>query len=133
MSFAKIYSQLGVIKEDGFWMPLEPETQKTMGYCFIEFNTPQEAELAREKTHGYKLDRSHIFAVSINPYTPGENLQHWLTDPELVYKRQFWTESFVQWSPLGTYLATVHRQGAAVWGGATDFKRLCVMLIHRLD
>lgn len=37
---------------------------------------------------------------------------------------QFWTESFVQWSPLGTYLATVHRQGAAVWGGATDFKRL---------
>lgn len=37
----KIYSQLGVIKEDGFWMPLEPETQKTMGYCFIEFNTPQ--------------------------------------------------------------------------------------------
>lgn len=37
----KIYSQLGVIREDGFFMPLEPETQKTMGYCFIEFNTPQ--------------------------------------------------------------------------------------------
>ncbi|KAM5561847.1 eukaryotic translation initiation factor 3 subunit B [Rosa sericea] len=166
----KIYSQLGVIKEDGFWMPLDPETQKTMGYCFIEFNTPQEAELAREKTHGYKLDRSHIFAVSMfddfdrfmkvpdqwappetKPYTPGENLQNWLTDlkgrdqfviragndtevywndarqlkADFVYKRQYWTESFVQWSPLGTYLATVHRQGAAVWGGATsEFKRL---------
>ncbi|KAI3745935.1 hypothetical protein L6452_08347 [Arctium lappa] len=37
---------------------------------------------------------------------------------------QFWTESFVQWSPLGTYLATVHRQGAAVWGGASIFNRL---------
>ena len=37
---------------------------------------------------------------------------------------QFWTESFVQWSPLGTYLATVHRQGAAVWGGASTFNRL---------
>lgn len=37
----KIYSQLGVIREDGFFMPLDPETQKTMGYCFIEFNTPQ--------------------------------------------------------------------------------------------
>lgn len=37
---------------------------------------------------------------------------------------QFWTESFVQWSPLGTYLATVHRQGAAVWGGSTSFNRL---------
>lgn len=37
---------------------------------------------------------------------------------------QFWTESFVQWSPLGTYLATVHRQGAAIWGGANSFERL---------
>ncbi|KAF5743376.1 hypothetical protein HS088_TW09G01444 [Tripterygium wilfordii] len=165
----KIYSQIGVIKEDGLWMPLDPETKKTLGYCLIEYNTPQEAELAREKTHGYRLDKSHIFAVNmfddfdrfmkvpdqwappeIVPYTPGENLQEWLTDekardqfviragsdtevlwndarhlkPDPVYKRSYWTESFVQWSPLGTYLATVHRQGAAVWGGAATFNRL---------
>nr|URM60686.1 CPP family protein [Gymnema sylvestre] len=165
----KIYSQIGIIKEDGLWMPVDPETQKTLGYCFIEYNTPQEAELAREKTNGYKLDRSHVFAVNMfedidkyrkvpdewappetKPYTPGENLQQWLTDekardqfviragsdtevlwndarqlkPDPVYKRSFWTESFVQWSPLGTYLATLHRQGAAVWGGATTFNRL---------
>lgn len=37
----KIYSQIGVIKDDGFWMPLDAETQKTLGYCFIEYNTPQ--------------------------------------------------------------------------------------------
>lgn len=43
---------------------------------------------------------------------------------EFINFLQFWTESFVQWSPLGTYLATVHRQGAAVWGGATTFNRL---------
>ncbi|TKY74837.1 Eukaryotic translation initiation factor 3 subunit B [Spatholobus suberectus] len=165
----KIYSQIGAIKEDGLWMPVDSETDKTLGYCFIEYNTPQEAELAKEKTHGYKLDRAHIFSVSMfddfdrfmkvpnewappetNPYVPGENLQHWLTDakardqfviragsdtevlwndarhlkPDPVYKRAFWTESFVQWSPLGTYLATVHRQGAAVWGGASSFNRL---------
>ncbi|KAF4348034.1 hypothetical protein CsatB_006468 [Cannabis sativa] len=164
----KIYSQIGVIKEDGFWMPTDPETHKTLGFCFVEFNTPQEAELAL-KTNGYKLDRSHIFAVNlfddfekymkvpdewappeVVPYTPGENLQKWLTDekardqfviragtdtevlwndarqmkPDPVYKRAYWTESFVQWSPLGTYLATVHRQGAAVWGGASTFNRL---------
>lgn len=165
----KIYSQIGIIREGGLWMPVNKETQKTLGYCFIEYTTPQEAELAREKTNGYKLDKSHIFAVNlfddfekymkipdewtpaeIKPYTPGENLQQWLTDekardqfviragtftevfwndprqlmPELVYHRQYWTESFVQWSPIGTYLATVHRQGAAVWGGATTFNRL---------
>lgn len=37
----KIYSQIGVIKEDGLWMPVDPETQKTLGYCFIEYNTSQ--------------------------------------------------------------------------------------------
>ncbi|GFP90453.1 eukaryotic translation initiation factor 3 subunit b [Phtheirospermum japonicum] len=165
----KIYSQIGVIKEDGLWMPVDPDTHKTLGYCFIEYNTPQEAELAKEKTNGYKLDRSHIFSVNMfddidkfmrvpeewappetKPYTPGENLQKWLTDAkardqfviragsdtevlwndprqskaELVYRRTYWTESFVQWSPMGTYLATVHRQGAQVWGGATTFSRL---------
>ncbi|KAL9376114.1 hypothetical protein Peur_030234 [Populus x canadensis] len=165
----KIYSQIGVIKEDGLWMPVDPDTHKTLGYCFIEYNTPQEAELAKEKTNGYKLDRAHIFAVNmiedfnrfmkvpdewappeIRPYVPGENLQNWLTDekardqfviragsdtevfwndarhlkPDPVYKRAYWTESYVQWSPLGTYLATVHRQGAAVWGGASTFNRL---------
>ncbi|KAG6517054.1 eukaryotic translation initiation factor 3 subunit B-like [Zingiber officinale] len=165
----KIYSQIGTIREGGIWMPVSPDTQKTLGYCFIEYNTAQEAELAREKTNGYKLDKSHIFAVNvlddfekymkvpeewkaseIKPYMPGENLQQWLTDekardqfviragsntevfwndprqlmPELVHQRQYWTESFVQWSPLGTYLATVHRQGAAVWGGASTFNRL---------
>ncbi|KAG5099605.1 hypothetical protein JHK82_044657 [Glycine max] len=61
----KIYSQIGVIKEDGLWMPVDPETEKTLCYYFIEYNTPQEAELAKEKTHGYKLDRAHIFVVSM--------------------------------------------------------------------
>ncbi|CAM8982841.1 unnamed protein product [Rhodiola kirilowii] len=164
----KIYSQIGVIKEDGLWMPVD-DNGRTLGYCFIEFNSPQEAQLAKEKTTGYKLDRSHIFVVNMfedfekymkvpdewappekMEYIPGENLQHWLTDekgrdqfviragsdtevlwndarhlkPDPVYKRAFWTESYVQWSPLGTYLATLHRQGAAVWGGASSFNRL---------
>ncbi|KAL4201949.1 hypothetical protein AMTRI_Chr02g218500 [Amborella trichopoda] len=165
----KIFGQIGVIREGGLRMPIDQETKKTQGYCFIEYSTPQEAQTAKDQTNGYKLDKSHVFAVylfdefdkyvnvpdewvapEIKPYTPGENLQHWLTDekardqfviragsdtevlwndprqlkPELVYRRTFWTESFVQWSPLGTYLATVHRQGAAVWGGATTFNRL---------
>ena len=42
----------------------------------------------------------------------------------ICFPLQFWTESFVQWSPLGTYLATLHRQGATVWGGASTFNRL---------
>ena len=34
-----------------------------------------------------------------------------------MYKRSFWTESYVQWSPRGNYMTTVHRQGVALWGG----------------
>ncbi|KAG4912405.1 hypothetical protein JHK82_052996 [Glycine max] len=26
--------------EDGLWMPVDLETKKTLGYCFIEYNTP---------------------------------------------------------------------------------------------
>lgn len=42
----KIYGQIGVIKEDGLWMPVDPDTQKTLGYCFIEYNTAQVLSLS---------------------------------------------------------------------------------------
>ena len=28
-----------------------------------------------------------------------------------------WCENYVRWSPQGTYLATFHKQGVAIWGG----------------
>ncbi|KAI9748711.1 MAG: Translation initiation factor 3 subunit b [Lichina confinis] len=37
--------------------------------------------------------------------------------PELIVDRQHWTESFVQWSPLGTFLTSMHAQGVQLWGG----------------
>ncbi|XP_074274818.1 eukaryotic translation initiation factor 3 subunit B-like isoform X2 [Silene latifolia] len=86
----------------------------------------------------------------MQPFKQMENLQLWLTDakardqfvvrarqdtevswndarllkPESVHKHPFWTESYVQWSPLGTYLGTIHPQGCAIWGGASSFERL---------
>ena len=40
-----------------------------------------------------------------------------------MYNRENWTESYVQWSPHGSYLATLHRQGVAVWG-TSKFTRI---------
>ncbi|KAL9637593.1 MAG: hypothetical protein Q9164_002097 [Protoblastenia rupestris] len=37
--------------------------------------------------------------------------------PESIVERQHWTEKFVQWSPMGTYLATMHPRGTQLWGG----------------
>ncbi|KAG9686445.1 translation initiation factor eIF-3b, partial [Aureobasidium melanogenum] len=37
--------------------------------------------------------------------------------PESIVDRAHWTESFVQWSPKGTYLTSMHAQGVQLWGG----------------
>lgn len=37
--------------------------------------------------------------------------------PENIIDREHWTESFVQWSPLGTYLTSMHQKGVQLWGG----------------
>jgi len=46
-----------------------------------------------------------------------------IPDAVEVQSRNNWTESYVKWSPLGTYLATCHGKGIALWGGA-EFKSL---------
>uniref|UniRef100_A0A7S1EQF8 Eukaryotic translation initiation factor 3 subunit B n=1 Tax=Timspurckia oligopyrenoides TaxID=708627 RepID=A0A7S1EQF8_9RHOD len=40
-----------------------------------------------------------------------------ILQPDLDYSRDHWTESKIMWSPKGSYLATFHRQGVALWGG----------------
>jgi translation initiation factor 3 subunit B len=39
--------------------------------------------------------------------------------PENIVDRLHWTDSFIQWSPLGTYLTSIHQQGVQLWGGAS--------------
>ncbi|EMR11508.1 hypothetical protein PNEG_00521 [Pneumocystis murina B123] len=37
--------------------------------------------------------------------------------PESIIHRINWTETYIHWSPLGTYLASFHRPGIQLWGG----------------
>jgi translation initiation factor 3 subunit B len=37
--------------------------------------------------------------------------------PEVIVDRENWTESFIQWSPRGTFLTSIHAQGVQLWGG----------------
>ncbi|KAI0475375.1 eukaryotic translation initiation factor 3 subunit B [Xylariaceae sp. FL0804] len=55
--------------------------------------------------------------------------------PENVVDRQHWTESFVQWSPLGTFLVSVHQQGVQLWGGGswTRQRRFAHPFVNMLD
>ena len=80
---------------------------------------------------------------SPQPYNDQGNLLHWLMDqrcydlfsvifeggdrtaiyqntasePTLLHSRQRWTETYIRWSPRGTYLTTFHLKGIALWGG----------------
>ncbi|KAL7059714.1 hypothetical protein AAHC03_012965 [Spirometra sp. Aus1] len=44
---------------------------------------------------------------------------YWHTTNEVipVEQREYWSEGWVQWSPQGTYLATMHQKGVILWGG----------------
>lgn len=81
-------------------------------------------------------------APHIEPFTEKEHLRWWMGDPnardqfvmyrgdkvgvfwnmkkdppENIVDRPHWTQLFVQWSPMGTFLASVHQQGVQLWGG----------------
>lgn len=155
----KIFSRIGNMAENGLHMPRDG-SNTTKGYAFIEFTTKQEAQAAVEQTNGYKLDKSHVFKVTLfsefdrimstpEQYAPMadgefseiEDLKEWMQDsrardqfvvrqnmsteiywndvpkPDQAYAREKWSDFYVAWSPLGSFLATFHRQGIAIWGG----------------
>ncbi|CAG9824642.1 unnamed protein product [Phaedon cochleariae] len=50
----------------------------------------------------------------------GSSVQIWQNtqpDPTLVEQRSQWTQTYIKWSPLGTYLSTFHKMGIALWAG----------------
>eukprot|EP01043_Picozoa_sp_COSAG02_P024770 COSAG02_NODE_1366_length_13032_cov_721.428207_12_plen_484_part_00 len=40
-----------------------------------------------------------------------------LEGPEMIKETTRWSDSYVRWSPKGTYLARFHHQGILLWGG----------------
>ncbi|KAI0136180.1 eukaryotic translation initiation factor 3 [Xylariales sp. AK1849] len=55
--------------------------------------------------------------------------------PEVIVDRAHWTESFIQWSPQGSFLVSVHKQGVQLWGGDSwsRQKRFAHSFVNMLD
>lgn len=55
--------------------------------------------------------------------------------PETIVERPMWTEAFIQWSPQGTYLTSLHTQGVQLWGGPSWLrqKRFAHPLVNMVD
>ena len=76
----KIFSSNGTIKEDGIYMPMEKNAEtgkvESKGYyfqrlrrlsfrfCFIEYETPEQAAAAIKSKDGHALDRAHRLRVN---------------------------------------------------------------------
>lgn len=90
-----------------------------------------------------RIDEEYT-APQIEPFAEKEHLRWWVGDaegrdqfvlfrgdnvgvywnekedaPEQIVDRQHWTETFVAWSPKGTYLTSMHAQGVQLWGGSS--------------
>lgn len=58
----KIFKNVGPVKS--LEMPKDESTGKSKGYIFMEFETPEQANLAVKVGNNYKMDKSHILAVN---------------------------------------------------------------------
>ncbi|KAI3648765.1 hypothetical protein MP228_006619 [Amoeboaphelidium protococcarum] len=90
------------------------------------------------------MDTPDVYTAPVEePYKEKEQLNSWLMDAQArdqlatlvgeetciywnsahisaidpIHARNNWTENIFKWSPQGTYLATMHKQGIALWGG----------------
>lgn len=95
---SKIAGKVGAVVEGGFYMPVDPATKKTLGFCIVQFVKAADAETAVKSLDNLKLDARHTFkvfpysAVEAADKTPSEyvapeviipdkpNLRHWLLD-----------------------------------------------------
>lgn len=117
----KLFSKFGelVNEEEKIYMPMNKEGTETKGFAFIEFKDKHCAQLAAEQTDGYKLDKAHVFSVSLFPefkrivevpdeyvapppqeYKSRGYLKQWLIDPKSrdQYVIRFSDESEIFWN-----------------------------------
>ncbi|RSM16216.1 Eukaryotic translation initiation factor 3 subunit B [Fusarium ambrosium] len=141
----KKLNTVGKTREDLVHMPMG-DNGKSLRFAFVEYSSPAETAAATRQLDLVPLDKKHTLRVNkftdierygregrvdetyqpphIDEFTEKEHLRcvgvYWNNEkdqPENIVERQHWTETFVQWSPLGTYLTSVHAQGVQLWGG----------------
>ncbi|KAK8091480.1 eukaryotic translation initiation factor eIF2A-domain-containing protein [Apiospora hydei] len=160
----KKLKSVGNTKEESIFMPMGDDG-KSMRFAFVEYSTAAEAAAAVRQLDLVRPRgpcRGGVPTPVIEEFKEKEHMRSWLADPsgrgrdqfamyrgetvgvfwnnekdtpENVVDRQHWTESFIQWSPLGTFLTSVHQQGVQLWGGPswTRQRRFAHPFVNMLD
>jgi len=85
-----------------------------------EWEPPKEEEYINQGNRkSYLLDESahDQYAVVFNGGEKVGVFRNALPEAKSEEVRERWTESYVKWSSQGSYLATCHSRGIAIWGG----------------
>jgi translation initiation factor 3 subunit B len=64
---SQIFGRCGKIAEDGIYLPVDPKTKKTLGFCIVQYLTEEQAKTAVKALDKFPLDKAHTFRVS--PYS----------------------------------------------------------------
>lgn len=144
----KLVSRIGALaaNEDtgftGFSMPYSAELGTTLGFCLVEYGSPEEAKNAVEVLEGYKFDKNHALSVclyeratklskiqseayeapDLAPFSEKPNATSWLEDPnqrdEFVVRQGRETE--VSWfdtknDPILDYDGSREKEAGVAW------------------
>ncbi|XP_035787167.1 eukaryotic translation initiation factor 3 subunit B [Anopheles albimanus] len=92
------------------WSPPEPQPYKVQNDLYNFLVEP---------------DAQDHFCV-VSETTPGsvqvQFCQNTQPEPTELLKRERFTDTYVKWSPKGTYIVTFHKQGVIIWGGSSFVK-----------
>lgn len=102
---------------------------------FVKFeNVPEEWEPPTPQPYKVQNDLYNFlvepdaydqYCVAAETAPNSVQVQFWqntLPEPTDLESRERFTDTFVKWSPLGTYIVTFHKPGVAIWGGSTYTK-----------
>jgi len=143
---SKLLNRIGTLAANadtgfsGMFMPFSKENGKTCGFCFVEYETTEEAKKAVDVLQGYKFDKNHF--LSVMPYTRALKLKDvaeftlpepapfvekpnataWLEDPnqrdEFVVRHG--RETIIMWSdgkndPVVDYDGSREKEAGVAW------------------
>lgn len=142
----KLVTKIGTVVAsesfDGVYMPYEPAKEQTLGFCMVEYETPEQARNAVEVLQGYKFDKNHALRTTLYsraralegvtslefkqpppaPFEQKPNPLEWLKDP--LQRDQFviryGKETAVNWwdaknDPVVDYDGEREKEAGAQW------------------